>query len=291
MTLIRVNQWIAEHGWDQLSWRDNQGLGVWTAIAPPIQALELIREATQAAGDEHAGTRSCLLTSSLLPIAVGPTLPAAMQVLEERLRQLPAIEHTSASLWARAVHDLYDDLCDRLRQQAIGREIPHERWFAHTWRERAQQPEQQLKDRRDAFPGAPRTGAPAALPPREAELRGGEHVTSARKQQDPQHAAARDLARTIATETAQRFGVTHAQLPRHGRVEGQLVRIESPARNTSLAAVVTSKHVYVCSFAGAHASRCQVGDAVSLDTTSGQLRITGARHQAPSERAAPDLSR
>lgn len=115
-----LNHWIDKHGWELHSWRA-QG-ETWVAIAPRGATLELVRDGTRS--ESAAPFREALESAAVLPVRSGPSLASAMEALEERLSQLPSVEHARGSRWGAQVESLYRQVEHQARQQLLNEPGP-----------------------------------------------------------------------------------------------------------------------------------------------------------------------
>jgi hypothetical protein len=261
--LPHIGRWIEQHGWDQLSWRDHFGRGVWTAIAPPTYTLELIRDVTQGKGQQQNEIRDALLESTLLPIRTGPNLGQAMQALEGRLAALPEIERGPHSLWAATVSDLYENYREMMMRAAA------ERSMFGVERERVRPHGERVLGSRD---GSTRH-APAAMTGAINSERELAQPAAPAEQAISTTSHAREHARHLAARIERACDVKFAHVPPNRISQGRLVRVETHSKSVALAAVVTPEHVHVFTVASPHNLRRHVGSTLSIEARAGQVRI------------------
>lgn len=132
----RINALITTQGFSFQSWDDRYSKGVWVALAPSENALDVVRDSTSAGDLDMIPATEYFSSTEWLPIVAGDTFIEALGNLEQRLSALPPEMLSSTSIWATAVYDALDHLRDIQRlHSGYGATDGHFRQLPNTFKE------------------------------------------------------------------------------------------------------------------------------------------------------------
>lgn len=105
-----IDKLVTKDGFALQAWDDRYSKGVWVALAPGENALDIVRDLSSAGDLDMIPATDFILDSEWLPAVTGRTLIDAMMQLEARLGSLPIEQIARTSDWAGAVSDALDYL-------------------------------------------------------------------------------------------------------------------------------------------------------------------------------------
>jgi hypothetical protein len=105
-----INGLVVKAGFAFQAWDDRYGKGVWAALGPYENSVDVVRDLSSAGDLDMNPAMNYVLGTDWLPFVTGNTLIEAMTALEARLRGLPSDQLHFNSDWASAVHEALDHL-------------------------------------------------------------------------------------------------------------------------------------------------------------------------------------
>lgn len=105
-----IDKLVTKEGFALQAWDDRYSKGVWAALAPSENALDIIRDLSSAGDLDMIPATDFILNTKWFPAVTGRTLIDAMTELEQRLALLPPEQLAHTSDWAGSVYDALDYL-------------------------------------------------------------------------------------------------------------------------------------------------------------------------------------
>ncbi|OHV80381.1 hypothetical protein [Ensifer sp. LCM 4579] len=105
-----INALVANEGFAFQAWDDRYCKGVWAALGPYENAVDVVRDLSSAGDLDMMPAMDYVLGADWMPIVTGKTLTEAMATLEARLACLPDDQLHRGSDWAAAVQKALENL-------------------------------------------------------------------------------------------------------------------------------------------------------------------------------------
>jgi hypothetical protein len=104
----QIDYLVSRQGFAFQSWNDRYGCGVWTALSPNLDLLDVFRESTEAGDLDMIAATDYYSSTEWLPWVTGNTFIESMTKLESLLSRVPPVQMARDSHWSNSVHNVLD---------------------------------------------------------------------------------------------------------------------------------------------------------------------------------------
>jgi len=108
----RIDNLVTKHGFSFQAWDDRYSKGVWAALGVWENQIDTVRDLSSDGDLDMIPAMEFVFSTGWLPYVTGRSLLEAMQVLENRLAELPADQLNRESDWATLVCGAIETLRD-----------------------------------------------------------------------------------------------------------------------------------------------------------------------------------